>query len=305
MVLIYSNILETIGKTPLVKINKLNEGKAEIYAKVESFNPAGSSKDRIAYQMIKDYLDSGKITKDTLLIEPTSGNTGIGLAMVSAVLDMKLVLVMPANMSEERKKLIKGYGASLELTDPSLGMQGSIDRANELTKIYEDSIILQQFENPSNPKAHYLTTAKEIIDDVDVDIFIAGIGTGGTISGVAKYLKEKKPNTLVFGVEPLSSNILNGGKAGPHKLQGIGANFIPENLNQELMDAYIDVSDNDAIETSRKLMTKEGIAVGISSGAAMHAALEISKEEKYKNKKIVVLLADTAERYLSTELYDI
>jgi cysteine synthase A len=303
--LIYSNILETIGKTPLVKINKLNEGKAEIYAKVESFNPAGSSKDRIAYQMIKDYLDSGKITKDTLLIEPTSGNTGIGLAMVSAVLDMKLVLVMPANMSEERKKLIKGYGASLELTDPSLGMQGSIDRANELTKIYEDSIILQQFENPSNPKAHYLTTAKEIIDDVDVDIFIAGIGTGGTISGVAKYLKEKKPNTLVFGVEPLSSNILNGGKAGPHKLQGIGANFIPENLNQELMDAYIDVSDNDAIETSRKLMTKEGIAVGISSGAAMHAALEISKEEKYKNKKIVVLLADTAERYLSTELYDI
>mgnify|MGYP000943017391 CR=1 FL=1 len=303
--MIYSNILETIGKTPLVKINKLNEGKAEIYAKVESFNPAGSSKDRIAYQMIKDYLDSGKITKDTLLIEPTSGNTGIGLAMVSAVLDMKLVLVMPANMSEERKKLIKGYGASLELTDPSLGMQGSIDRANELTKIYEDSIILQQFENPSNPKAHYLTTAKEIIDDVDVDIFIAGIGTGGTISGVAKYLKEKKPNTLVFGVEPLSSNILNGGKAGPHKLQGIGANFIPENLNQELMDAYIDVSDNDAIETSRKLMTKEGIAVGISSGAAMHAALEISKEEKYKNKKIVVLLADTAERYLSTELYDI
>jgi cysteine synthase A len=303
--LIYSNILETIGKTPLVKINKLNEGKAEIYAKVESFNPAGSSKDRIAYQMIKDYLDSGKITKDTLLIEPTSGNTGIGLAMVSAVLDMKLVLVMPANMSEERKKLIKGYGASLELTDPSLGMQGSIDRANELTKIYEDSIILQQFENPSNPKAHYLTTAKEILDDVDVDIFIAGIGTGGTISGVAKYLKEKKPNTLVFGVEPLSSNILNGGKAGPHKLQGIGANFIPENLNQELMDAYIDVSDNDAIETSRKLMTKEGIAVGISSGAAMHAALEISKEEKYKNKKIVVLLADTAERYLSTELYDI
>lgn len=303
--MIYSNILETIGKTPLVKINKLNEGKAEIYAKVESFNPAGSSKDRIAYQMIKDYLDSGKITKDTLLIEPTSGNTGIGLAMVSAVLDMKLVLVMPANMSEERKKLIKGYGASLELTDPSLGMQGSIDRANELTKIYEDSIILQQFENPSNPKAHYLTTAKEILDDVDVDIFIAGIGTGGTISGVAKYLKEKKPNTLVFGVEPLSSNILNGGKAGPHKLQGIGANFIPENLNQELMDAYIDVSDNDAIETSRKLMTKEGIAVGISSGAAMHAALEISKEEKYKNKKIVVLLADTAERYLSTELYDI
>ena len=303
--MIYSNILETIGKTPLVKINKLNEGKAEIYAKVESFNPAGSSKDRIAYQMIKDYSDSGKITKDTLLIEPTSGNTGIGLAMVSAVLDMKLVLVMPANMSEERKKLIKGYGASLELTDPSLGMQGSIDRANELTKIYEDSIILQQFENPSNPKAHYLTTAKEIIDDVDVDIFIAGIGTGGTISGVAKYLKEKKPNTLVFGVEPLSSNILNGGKAGPHKLQGIGANFIPENLNQELMDAYIDVSDNDAIETSRKLMTKEGIAVGISSGAAMHAALEISKEEKYKNKKIVVLLADTAERYLSTELYDI
>ena len=303
--MIYSNILETIGKTPLVKINKINEGKAEIYAKVESFNPAGSSKDRIAYQMIKDYLDSGKITKDTLLIEPTSGNTGIGLAMVSAVLDMKLVLVMPANMSEERKKLIKGYGASLELTDPSLGMQGSIDRANELTKIYEDSIILQQFENPSNPKAHYLTTAKEILDDVDVDIFIAGIGTGGTISGVAKYLKEKKPNTLVFGVEPLSSNILNGGKAGPHKLQGIGANFIPENLNQELMDAYIDVSDNDAIETSRKLMTKEGIAVGISSGAAMHAALEISKEEKYKNKKIVVLLADTAERYLSTELYDI
>lgn len=303
--MIYSNILETIGKTPLVKINKLNEGKAEIYAKVESFNPAGSSKDRIAYQMIKDYLDSGKITKDTLLIEPTSGNTGIGLAMVSAVLDMKLVLVMPANMSEERKKLIKGYGASLELTDPSLGMQGSIDRANELTKIYEDSIILQQFENPSNPKAHYLTTAKEILEDVDVDIFIAGIGTGGTISGVAKYLKEKKPNTLVFGVEPLSSNILNGGKAGPHKLQGIGANFIPENLNQELMDAYIDVSDNDAIETSRKLMTKEGIAVGISSGAAMHAALEISKEEKYKNKKIVVLLADTAERYLSTELYDI
>ncbi len=303
--MVYSNILQTIGKTPLVQINRLNKANSTILAKVEAFNPGGSVKDRIAFQMVSDALDSGKITKETILIEPTSGNTGIGLAMVSAALGMKLILVMPSSMSEERKKLIKGYGASLELTDPKLGMQGSIDRAIELTKEYSNSIILQQFENPSNPKAHYINTAIEILEDTSVDVFVAGIGTGGTVSGVGKYLKEKNPNTKVFGVEPLGSNILNGGNVGPHVIQGIGANFIPKNLNQEIIDGYIDVKDEDALETSRRLMKEEGIAVGISSGAAMWAALELAKNPEFEGKKIVVILPDTAERYLSTKLFEI
>ena len=303
--MVYSNILQTIGKTPLVQINRLNKANSTILAKVEAFNPGGSVKDRIAFQMVSDALDSGKITKETILIEPTSGNTGIGLAMVSAALGMKLILVMPSSMSEERKKIIKGYGASLELTDPKLGMQGSIDRAIELTKEYSNSIILQQFENPSNPKAHYINTAIEILEDTSVDVFVAGIGTGGTVSGVGKYLKEKNPNTKVFGVEPLGSNILNGGNVGPHVIQGIGANFIPKNLNQEIIDGYIDVKDEDALETSRRLMKEEGIAVGISSGAAMWAALELAKNPEFEGKKIVVILPDTAERYLSTKLFEI
>ena len=303
--MVYSNILQTIGKTPLVQINRLNKANSTILAKVEAFNPGGSVKDRIAFQMVSDALDSGKITKETILIEPTSGNTGIGLAMVSAALGMKLILVMPSSMSEERKKLIKGYGASLELTDPKLGMQGSIDRAIELTKEYSNSIILQQFENPSNPKAHYINTAIEILEDTSVDVFVAGIGTGGTVSGVGKYLKEKNPNTKVFGVEPLGSNILNGGNVGPHVIQGIGANFIPKNLNQEIIDGYIDVKDENALETSRRLMKEEGIAVGISSGAAMWAALELAKNPEFEGKKIVVILPDTAERYLSTKLFEI
>ena len=303
--MVYSNILQTIGKTPLVQINRLNKANSTILAKVEAFNPGGSVKDRIAFQMVSDALDSGKITKETILIEPTSGNTGIGLAMVSAALGMKLILVMPSSMSEERKKLIKGYGASLELTDPKLGMQGSIDRAIKLTKEYSNSIILQQFENPSNPKAHYINTAIEILEDTRVDVFVAGIGTGGTVSGVGKYLKEKNPNTKVFGVEPLGSNILNGGNVGPHVIQGIGANFIPKNLNQEIIDGYIDVKDEDALETSRRLMKEEGIAVGISSGAAMWAALELAKNPEFEGKKIVVILPDTAERYLSTKLFEI
>lgn len=292
------NILDLIGNTPLVKINKLNGGKSVVLAKVESFNPAGSVKDRPALNMIEDAEKKGLINKDTVIIEPTSGNTGIGLAMVCAVRGYRMILTMPETMSEERRKLLKAYGAELVLTDGSKGMQGAVDKANELHKEIKNSFIPQQFSNPANPASH-LPTAEEIWHDTDgkVDIVIAGVGTGGTISGIARVLKEKKPNIKAVAVEPLSSPLLSKGQAGTHKIQGIGANFVPENFDRNVIDEIFTVSNEDAIDIARKTATQEGILCGISSGAALYAAIEYSK--KYEGKVIVAILPDTGERYLS------
>lgn len=300
---IANNILETIGHTPLVKINKLTD--YNIYAKVESFNPAGSIKDRPALNMIEETEKSGLINKDTVIIEPTSGNTGIGLAMVCAVRGYKLILTMPETMSLERRKLLKAYGAELILTDGKKGMQGAVDKAEELHKKYPNSFIPQQFNNPANPMAHVKSTAEEIWADTDgkIDIIIAGVGTGGTISGITQKLKEYNPNIKAIAVEPESSQVLSGKQAGPHKIQGIGANFVPKNFNSEIIDEIFPVSDNDAIETARKLATQEGILCGISSGAAMYAAIEIAKRAENHYKMIVVILPDLGERYLSSELF--
>lgn len=302
---IYNNITELIGHTPLVRLNRINDGETEVYAKVESFNPGGSVKDRIAYNMIKTALDDGTINKDSVLIEPTSGNTGIGLAMVSAALGLKLIIVMPSTMSEERRKLIQGYGAELVLSEGSKGMKGAIALAEELKAKTPNSFIPQQFENAANPDAHYRTTGIEIFEDLDgdIDYFVAGVGTGGTISGVGKYLKEQKPDIKLVAVEPAGSPVLSGGKPGPHKIQGIGAGFVPKVYSSNLIDEVKPVTDADAISTSQQLARKEGIAVGISSGAAAYAALELAKDPSNKGKKIVVLLPDTGERYLSTDLY--
>ena len=295
---IKNNILETIGKTPLVKINKLTKGN--IFAKVESFNPAGSIKDRPAYNMILDAESKGLIDKDAIIIEPTSGNTGIGLALVCAVRGYKLILTMPETMSVERRKLLSAYGAEIILTEGSKGMQGSVDKAEELHKKYPNSFIPQQFNNPANPQIHYQVTAEEIWKDTDgkVDIIIAGVGTGGTISGISKKLKEYKPEIISVAVEPESSPLLSKGTAGPHRIQGIGANFIPENFDRNVVDEIYTVSDNDAIATAKQLATKEGILCGISSGAAMYAAIKTA--EKHSDKNIVVILPDTGERYLSS-----
>ena len=295
---IKSNILETIGNTPLVKINKLTSGN--IYAKVESFNPAGSIKDRPALNMIEDAESKGLINKDTVIIEPTSGNTGIGLALCCAVKGYRIILTMPETMSVERRKLLSAYGAEIVLTDGSKGMQGAVDKANELAKEYSNSFIPQQFSNPANPEIHVKTTAEEIWNDTDgkIDIFVAGVGTGGTISGCAKCLKSKNPDIKVVAVEPKSSPMLSEGTAGPHKIQGIGANFVPENFDSEVVDVYYPISDSDAFSTAKLLATKEGILCGISSGAAMYAAIKIA--EKYPDENIVVILPDTGERYLST-----
>lgn len=295
---IYDNILELIGNTPLVKINKLNTGKSTVLAKVESFNPAGSVKDRPALNMIEDAEKKGLINKDTVIIEPTSGNTGIGLAMVCAVRGYRMILTMPETMSEERRKLLKAYGAELVLTDGSKGMQGAVDKANELHKEIKNSFIPQQFSNPANPASH-LVTAEEIWQCTDgkVDIVIAGVGTGGTISGIARVLKGKNPNIKAVAVEPLSSPLLSKGQAGTHKIQGIGANFIPENFDRKVIDEIFTVSNEDAIETARKTAVQEGILCGISSGSALYAACEYSKENE--DKVIVAILPDTGERYLS------
>jgi cysteine synthase A len=301
-----SNIIETIGSTPLVRINKMNSAKAVVLAKVEALNPSGSIKDRAAWQMIHDAMDAGLITARTTLIEPTSGNTGIGLAMCAAVLGMKLIIVMPDSMSVERRKMIAGYGAELVLTPGSLGMKGSLDKADELHASIPDSWIPQQFANPSNPKAHYETTGPELWQDTDGTIaaFTAGIGTGGTLSGIAKYLKEKNREIRAVAVEPASSSLLTGGKAGPHKIQGIGANFIPDNLDRSLVDEVMDITDEEAMNTARRLMREEGIAAGISSGAAMAAALKLAQRPEYAGRIIVAILPDTAARYLSTPLYE-
>lgn len=292
------NILELIGNTPLVKINKLNDGKSFVFAKLESFNPAGSVKDRPALNMIEDAEKKGLINKDTVIIEPTSGNTGIGLSMVCAVRGYRMILTMPETMSEERRKLLKAYGAELVLTEGSKGMQGAVDKANELHKKIKNSFIPQQFCNPANPASH-LRTAEEIWHDTDgkVDIIIAGVGTGGTISGISRVLKEKNPNIKAVAVEPLSSPLLSKGQAGPHKIQGIGANFVPQNFDKSIVDEIYTVSNENALETARRCAKEEGILCGISSGAAIFAACEYSK--KYSDKFIVAILPDTGERYLS------
>lgn len=300
---IANNMTELIGNTPLVKINKLSS--ANILAKVESFNPAGSIKDRPALNMIEKAEQKGLINKDTIIIEPTSGNTGIGLAMVCAIKGYKMILTMPETMSLERRKLLQAYSAELVLTDGAKGMQGAVDKAIELSQKYPNSFIPQQFDNPANPDAHIKTTAEEIWRDTDgkVDVIIAGVGTGGTITGIAKGLKRHNPNIKTIAVEPDSSQVLAGKPAGAHKIQGIGANFVPKNFDYNVVDEIIPVSDEDAIETARKLAKEEGILCGISSGAAMYAAIEISKRPEYKNKMIVVILPDLGERYLSSELF--
>ena len=300
---IANNMTELIGNTPLVKINKLSS--ANILAKVESFNPAGSIKDRPALNMIEKAEQKGLINKDTIIIEPTSGNTGIGLAMVCAIKGYKMILTMPETMSLERRKLLQAYGAELVLTDGAKGMQGAVDKAIELSQKYPNSFILQQFDDPANPDAHIKTTAEEIWRDTDgkVDVIIAGVGTGGTITGIAKGLKRHNPNIKTIAVEPDSSQVLAGKPAGTHKIQGIGANFVPKNFDYNVVDEIIPVSDEDAIETARKLAKEEGILCGISSGAAMYAAIDISKRPEYKNKMIVVILPDLGERYLSSELF--
>ncbi|MGQ1890948.1 cysteine synthase A [Thermophagus sp. OGC60D27] len=302
MMRIAQNMIELVGNTPLVKINKLTKDSvAEVVAKLESYNPAGSVKDRPALGMIEAAEKEGKLDKDTVIIEPTSGNTGVGLALVAAVKGYKLVLTMPESMSIERRKLLKKFGAELVLTPATEGMKGAISKAEELAASYPKAFIPQQFNNKANPLAHYKSTAIEILGDTDemVDVFVAGVGTGGTITGVGRYLKEKKADVKIVAVEPADSPVLSGGKPGPHKIQGIGAGFIPDNLDMSVVDEVITVKNEDAIGTSNEVAKAEGILCGYSSGAALWAAVELSKRKELKGKRIVVLLPDTGERYLS------
>ena len=300
------NILETLGRTPVVEISKkMNPTAAKVFAKVESFNPGGSAKDRVAAAMIAAAERDGKLAPGGTIIEPTSGNTGVGLALVSAVKGYHMILVMPDNMSAERIRLAKAYGAEVVLTPGAEGMKGCIAKAEELRRTTPNSFIPQQFDNPANPAAHEKTTGPEIWDDLNgqVDAFVAGIGTGGTITGVARYLKAKNPNVKIVGIEPDTSPLLSKGVAGPHKLQGVGANFIPSILDRSLIDEVITVSADDAGATARALGAREGILCGITSGAAMWAALELAKRPDFVGKNIVALLPDTGERYLSTWLF--
>ena len=305
---IYNSVTELVGKTPIIDLKNYEEAhnlNASILAKLEYFNPAGSVKDRIAKKMIEDAEKAGKIKKGATLIEPTSGNTGIGLASVAAAKGYKLIITMPETMSVERRKLMQAYGAELVLTEGSKGMKGAIAKAKELAASIPGSFIPGQFENPSNPQAHIETTGPEIWEDTDgnVDIFVAGVGTGGTVSGVGEYLKSKNPNIKVVAVEPASSPVLSKGVAGSHKIQGIGAGFVPDTLNQDIYDEIITVENDDAFETGREIAHKEGILVGISSGAVLWGATQLAKRPENKGKKIVALLPDTGERYLSTPLF--
>lgn len=306
MAKIYDSILDLIGNTPIVKLNKINKSDADVYVKIESFNPGGSVKDRVAKNMILDAEAKGLLNKDTVIIEPTSGNTGVGLAMVAAARGYRLILVMPDTMSMERRALVQAYGAELVLTPGVEGMKGSINKAEELNKEYKNSIILQQFENPSNPEAHRKSTALEIIEAFDgkLDYFVSGIGTGGSITGTGEVLKDKIANIKVVGVEPADSPVLSGGKPGPHKLQGIGAGFVPKVLNTKVYDEIIKIKNEEAFEQSKEIARNEGILVGISSGAALRAGLQIASRPENKGKKILVFLMDTGERYLSTGIFN-
>lgn len=308
MARIYNNLTSLIGNTPLLEVHnieKVENLKAKLIVKLEFFNPGGSVKDRVALSMIEDAENKGLLSPEAVIIEPTSGNTGIGLAWVASVKGYKLVLTMPETMSLERQKLLKALGATIVLTPGHEGMNGAINRANEIKENTPGSIILQQFDNPANPQTHIYTTAEEIWRDTDgnVDIFVAGVGTGGTLSGTAEGLKKHNPQILAIAVEPDSSPVLSGGNAGQHKIQGIGANFIPKNFNKKIVDNIIRVTDDDAMRTSRLLSQQEGLLVGISSGAALYAAIQLAKLEENAGKTIVALLPDTGERYLSTELY--
>ena len=303
---IADNILALAGNTPLVRINKLNQSKAELLAKLEYFNPGGSAKDRVGIAMIEEAEKQGLLKPGALIIEPTSGNTGIALAIAAAVKGYHLVLTMPDTMSTERRKLAAAFGAEIVLSEGSKGMAGAIAKAEELRDANPGSFIPQQFENPANALAHYKTTGPEIWNDTDGEIaaFVAGVGTGGTLTGVGKFLKEKNPAVKIIAVEPDTSAVLSGKPAGAHGLQGIGAGFIPKVLDTELIDEVITVALDDALETARQAASGEGIMVGISSGAALFAALELAKRPEYANKRIVVLLPDTGERYLSTKLWE-
>ena len=306
---IANSVLELIGSTPLVRLSnleKLSGLQAEVVAKVESFNPGGSVKDRIAIAMIEAAEKDGRLRPGGVIIEPTSGNTGVGLALASAVKGYQLILTMPETMSIERRRIVQAYGAKVELTPGKDGMKGAIAKAQQLLAEIPGAIILQQFENPANPQAHRLRTAEEIWKDTEgkVDIFVAGVGTGGTLSGTGSRLKELNPNVEIFAVEPASSPVLSGGQSGPHKIQGIGAGFVPANFYREVVSEIIRVKDEDAVATSRLLASKEGLLSGISSGAAAYAALQVASRPENAGKRIVVLLPDTGERYLSTILYD-
>ena len=305
---IAKHMTDLIGKTPLVALNKYSAFrglKTPLVAKVEFFNPGGSVKDRIALGMVEAAEKDGTLKPGATIIEPTSGNTGVGLALVAAVKGYKLILTMPETMSVERRNLVKAYGAKVELTPGKEGMNGAIKAAEKLRDSIEGAVILGQFTNPANPQKHYDTTAVELWNDTDgdIDIFVAGVGTGGTLSGIGKYLKEKNPNIKIVAVEPSTSPVLSGGKSGPHKIQGIGAGFIPQTYHAEVVDEILTVDNDDAIRTGRQLAQQEGLLVGISSGAAAFAAAELALRTENKDKKIVVLLPDTGERYLSTALY--
>lgn len=308
MAKVYDSILDLVGKTPLVELKRIEEKEglqAKLIAKVESFNPAGSVKDRIAKAMIEDAEVKGLLKEGSVIIEPTSGNTGIGLAAAATVKGYRMILTMPETMSVERRNIVKAYGAEVVLTDGTKGMKGAIEKADELAKEIPNSFIAGQFVNPANPATHKKTTGPEIWEDTDgeVDIFVAGVGTGGTITGTGEYLKEKKPEVKIVAVEPASSPVLSEGVSGPHKIQGIGAGFVPETLNTSIYDEIIKVENEDAFETGKYLAAEEAILAGISSGAALYAAIQLAKREENKGKTIVVLLPDNGDRYYSTPLF--
>lgn len=307
--MLVKNLVELVGNTPLMELTKVEEKyalKGKIFAKIEYFNPAGSIKDRIAMQMILDAEANGKLKKGSTIIEPTSGNTGIGLSAIGVARGYKVIIVMPESMSLERRKLVHAYGADLVLTEAAKGMKGAIAKANELLEEIEGSVILGQFDNPSNPKVHYLTTGPEIYKDLNgkVDALVAGVGTGGTISGAGKYLKEQNKNTKIFAVEPLASAVLSGEKPGPHMIQGIGPGFVPNTLDTNIYDEIIKVANEDALAFGKMISRTEGILVGISSGAALFAGVELAKKEEFKGKNIVVVLPDNGDRYLTTKLFE-